>query len=254
MIRVATPLALVLVLAGCASVPTDQKTPAQRVDPWEPWNRKVDAFNYSVDRTVLVPVAQGYREHVPPPIRTGVGNFFNNVSDLWSTANHLLQGKPRQGAEMGTRVIMNTIFGVLGVMDVATPAGLPRRPEDFGQTLGVWGLSSGPYLVLPLLGPSSVRDSAGLATQLSLASPTQLSDSTGWRVGITGLQVVQTRSELLDTTALLDEVALDRYSFTRDAYLQRRKNQVHDGSPPMELGDFDDIEDSPAANDLQPSQ
>ncbi|UBT80464.1 VacJ family lipoprotein [Pseudomonas amygdali] len=246
-------VALALLLTGCASVPTDRTDPAgsaQRVDPWEPWNRKVDAFNDSVDRAVLAPVAQGYREHVPSPVRTGVGNVFNNLSDVWSTANHLLQGKVRSGAEMGTRVIVNTIFGVLGVFDVATRAELPRRPEDFGQTLGVWGVSSGPYLVLPLLGPSSLRDGVGLAAEFSLASPSQLPDSSAASAGVVGLQVVQTRSELLDATALLDEVALDRYSFTRDAYLQRRRSQVHDGAPPLDFGEFEDEEVDEGAEDL----
>lgn len=254
MIRAATLLTLALFLAGCASVPADQKTAAQRADPWEPWNRKVDAFNESVDRAVLVPVAQGYRDHVPTPVRTGVGNFFNNLSDVWSTANHLLQGKVQSGAKMGVRVVTNTVFGLFGVFDVATRADLPRRSEDLGQTLGVWGLSSGPYLVLPLLGPSSVRDGVGLAAEFLLASPSQLSDSTAGGAGITGLQVVQTRSALLDTTALLDEVALDRYSFTRDAYLQRRRSLVHGGSPPADFEDFDDIEDEPAASGAQPPQ
>ncbi|AKK00923.1 lipoprotein [Pseudomonas sp. Cab53] len=245
MSRLLTWLVAVQLLMGCASVSPGPSPAAQRVDPWEPWNRKVYAFNDTVDRSVLAPVAQGYRDHVPSPVRSGVGNVFNNFADLWSTANHLLQNKVQPGAEMGARVITNTVLGVLGVFDVATLMGLARQPEDFGQTLGVWGLASGPYLVLPLLGPSSVRDGVGVATELSLASPSQLASATAGQVAITGLQAVQARANLLDTTALLDDVALDRYSFTRDAYLQRRQSLVHDGSPPV---DFEDFEDGPAAD------
>ena len=160
-------LAASLLLVGCASAPT-----ANPKDPWESMNRSVASFNDKLDDNVLKPVATGYRNVVPDLIQTGVRNVFNNFADMWSTVNNLLQLKPLNTAESLGRVIVNTIFGIYGIFDVATYIKLERHPEDFGQTLGYWGVPSGPYLVLPLFGPSTLRDGASLPVDFSV-SPTQ---------------------------------------------------------------------------------
>jgi phospholipid-binding lipoprotein MlaA len=231
--------AALLLLSGCATVaPGTAQAPGHKADPWEAWNRKVFAFNDSVDEAVLKPVAEGYRKAVPQFVRTGIGNVLGNIGDVWSTANQFLQGKPQLGFEMGMRVLTNTVLGFGGVLDIATEARLPRRSEDFGQTLGVWGLGTGPYVVLPLLGPSTLRDTGGLVVDRSVAAPSGIPETQTGRYAVTATEIVHARSELLATTQLLSEVALDRYSFVRDGYLARRLDQVHDGAPPAEP--FDD--------------
>lgn len=230
-VRLAIAVALLALAGGCATVPAGPSA-ANPVDPWEGFNRQVFAFNDAVDEAVLKPVAQLYQDWVPQLVRTGVGNVFGNIGDVWSTANHFLQGKVGSGLEMGMRVLTNTIFGLGGLLDPATEMRLPRRSEDFGQTLGVWGLPPGPYLVLPLLGPSSVRDTAGLPLDRYATSPTLFVDANVYATG--ALQLVNVRAELLATTKLVTEVSLDRYSFIRDGYLARRRDQVWDGSPPLE--------------------
>ena len=238
--------ASLLGLAGCASVPAGppgSPAAATAIDPFERWNRKVFAFNEAVDEAVLKPVAQVYRDVVPQLVRTGVSNFFGNISDVWSSVNHLLQGKLQFGTEMGMRVLTNTIFGLGGVLDPASEMRLVKRPEDFGQTLGVWGVGTGAYLVLPLLGPSNLRDGAGLPLDMA-ATSTSLYFDQGAYV-LTASKLVNTRAELLSTTRLLDQVSLDKYSFVREAYLARRLDQVYDGAPPMEKFD-DDPGDSAA--------
>lgn len=225
--------ALLLALAGgCATAPPGQTTATNAADPWEAWNRKVFSFNEAVDEAVLKPVAQAYRNVVPQLVRTGVSNFFGNIGDVWSAANHLLQGKVASGMEMGMRVLSNTLIGMGGLLDPATEMGLTRRSEDFGQTLGVWGLPTGPYLVLPLLGPSSLRDTAGLPLDRYAGSPSLFFDANAYATS--ALQLVNVRAELLATTKLLDDVSLDKYSFVRDGYLSRRLDQVYDGAPPLE--------------------
>lgn len=242
-------LAAALLAGGCATVaPADggaEPAPyaANPVDPWERFNRRVFAFNEAVDEAVLKPVAEGYRRVVPQLVRTGIGNVLGNLYDVWSVANHLLQGKVHHGLDMGMRVLTNTLFGLGGLLDPATEMGLVRRSEDFGQTLGRWGMPSGPFLVLPFLGPSSVRDGVGLLADRQV-SPSSLPDRDAARYGVTALEVVQQRALLLGTTALVDQVALDRYSFLRDGYLARRRDLVYDGAPPLEaLEDFDDFDD-----------
>lgn len=229
--RRALALACVVVLAGCATVPQGPGV-STAADPWESWNRKVFAFNEAIDEAVVKPVAQAWRDWVPQMVRTGVGNFFGNIGDVWSTANHFMQGKVGTGFEMGMRVLTNTLFGLGGVLDPATEFKLPRRSEDFGQTLGVWGLGAGPYLVLPLLGPSSLRDTAGLPLDRYATSPTLVIDANTY--ALTTLQLVNLRAELLSTTKLIGDVSLDKYSFVRDGYLARRRDQVWDGAPPLE--------------------
>lgn len=230
--------AAALLSAGCATVPAADGKPApvaaNPADPWENWNRKVFAFNDAIDDAVVRPAAEGYRKAVPELVRTGVTNFFGNVGDVWSTANQFLQGKVQYGFEMGMRVIVNTLFGLGGILDPATEMKLVKRPEDFGQTLGRWGVGSGPYVVLPLFGPSTLRDAPALVVDRAVASASQLAETDPGAYSITALELLNTRSNLLQTTQLLGEVALDRYSFVRDAYLSRRLDQVYDGAPPLE--------------------
>ena len=238
--KTAASLLVAVLAAGCASAPGS--TQGQQSDPWEHWNRKVFAFNDRVDAAVLKPVAQGYKAAVPALVRTGVDNVFGNIGDVWSAANQFLQGKLQLGMEMGMRVLVNTVFGLGGLLDPASEMHLTRRSEDFGQTLGRWGVGSGPFLVLPLLGPSTVRDSLALPVDYQF-SASKLPSQTGERYEVTALQLVNTRTNLLATTNLLDQVALDRYSFVRDAFLARRLDQVYDGAPPLE--NFDTGPDDP---------
>ena len=216
---------VIAALAGCASAP------AARNDPLEPMNRAVFAFNEAVDDAVLKPVATAYQRYVPELVRTGVDNVFANIGDLWSAANQLLQAKPVAAVEMGFRFVVNTTFGIGGVFDIASDAGLERRSEDFGQTLGRWGLGTGPYLVLPLLGPSNFRDGAGLVLDIK-ASPTGLLDESRDRNPVSVLQLVSTRARLLSATKAIDDVALDKYALIRDGFLARRRYLVYDGDPP----------------------
>ena len=227
-----------LLLAGCASAPTGAAKPdaaAEAVDPrdpFEPFNRKVYAFNDAVDTAVVKPAAQLYRAVVPELVRTGIDNVFGNLGDVWSAVNLVLQAKPQKALETGMRFGTNTVFGLLGLVDVASELGLQRQTEDFGQTLGVWGVGSGPYLMLPLLGPSTVRDASALVLDFK-ASPSNLVLSEARdRNGASVLGLLNTRSNLLDAGRVLDDIALDKYTFLRDAFLARRRNQVYDGDPP----------------------
>lgn len=210
-------------LSGCA-------TP-QRPDPLEPWNRKVYAFNESIDTAFLKPVATVYRDHVPSPVRTAATNFFANVQDVWSAVNLLLQGRPGDSLKDLLRFGTNTVFGVLGLFDVATPLGLERHGEDFGQTLGKWGVGPGAYIVWPVLGPSSLRDSVGLPVEWRLTPETWVQPET-LSYSLTGVRLVNTRANLLQASQLLGDVALDPYMSVRNFYLQRRRNLVYDGNPP----------------------
>jgi len=218
-------------LPGCGTVQKARAGPGQKLDPWENWNRKVFAFNESLDKEVLKPVATAYSEVVPQPVRSGVGNFFGNVLDAWSAVNNMLQGKFRKGFEDVTRVGTNTVFGLFGVVDVATEMGLDHQYEDFGQTLGVWGLGAGAYLVLPLFGPSSVRDAAALPLDRA-ASPALIINQGATQAGIITLQLINTRASLLGASRVIDDISLDKYTFIRDAYLQRRRSLVFDGDVP----------------------
>ncbi len=215
---------LALGLAGCAVGPDKR-------DPFENFNRGVLKFNDELDTAILKPVATAYQETVPSPARKAVGNVFSNLGDVWSMVNSLLQLKIPQAAESFMRVSVNTVFGFYGLADVATEVGLERHREDFGQTLGRWGVPTGPYLVLPLLGPSTVRDASGFAVDRR-ADLVREFDPSSTRNSLYALRVVDTRSSLLRAGRLLDEVALDRYTFLRDAYLQRRRAEVFEGEPP----------------------
>ena len=221
---------LLALLGGCASVPGEG---ASHADPWETFNRQIFAFNEGVDRVAVKPAAQVYQAVVPSLARTGVNNFFGNLGDFWTSANLLLQAKPRAALEMGMRAGVNTLFGVGGLLEVAEDLGLERiASEDFGQTLGYWGLGSGPYLVLPLLGPSTLRDATGLALDLKDSPSSRVWQEPRDRNASTLLQLLNTRVKLLNAAQLLDDIALDKYILLRDAFLARRKSQIYDGEPP----------------------
>ncbi|HSW19376.1 MAG TPA: VacJ family lipoprotein [Ramlibacter sp.] len=204
-------------MVGCATGP-------DRRDPFEPFNRKVASFNDAADSIVLKPVAIGYRNAVPALARTGVSNFFNNLSDGWSMVNSLLQLKIHNAAENWMRVSFNTVFGFAGVLDIASEMGIERHREDFGQTLGRWGMPTGPYLVLPILGPSTMRDTLALPVDRQGDPLSWLETSSETSLSI--LRIVDIRSNLLRAGDVLDEISLDKYRFTRDAYLQRRRGQI----------------------------
>lgn len=231
-------LALAL-LAGCASGPG-----AQPHDPLEPLNRGVSDFNDAVDSAVLKPVATTYRDVTPDLVRTGVSNFFENLRDVWSSINAGLQLRPKEATENILRFGINTAFGFGGVFDIASEMGIERTRLDFGQTLGRWGVPAGPYLVLPFFGPSSVRDAAGFGVE-SRGDLIWNLDSVSARNSLYTLRAVETRANLLRATSMLEGAALDKYSFTRDIYLQRRQSQIEDlidqgvGVPPLDNGNGD---------------
>ena len=235
-------LVVAVLSTGCASGPN-----ANPKDPLEPMNRSISRFNDSLDENVLKPVATSYQDVTPDLVQKGVRNVFNNLSDIWSTVNNGLQLKGRDTAESLMRSVVNTVFGIYGIFDVATPIGLERYPEDFGQTLGVWGVPNGPYVVLPLFGPSTLRDTAGMPVDTSADFVRNL-DHIPTRNSAMALRVVDKRANLLGASNLLSEAAIDKYSFTRDAYLQYRRNQVFDGNPP----DEEDLPD-PSAEPAVPS-
>jgi len=237
-ILAATAIAVSLALGGCATVQQARGGPGQKLDPWENWNRKVFAFNEGLDAYVLKPVATAYANVVPQPVRRGVDNFFANAADAWSAVNNVLQGKGQAAFEDVVRVTTNSFFGIGGIFDVASEIGIPRHKEDFGQTLGRWGFGAGAYVVWPLFGPSTVRDSIALPLDRA-ASPALLIDDGRTQFSLTVLQVINTRANLLGASQVLDDIALDKYSFLRDAYLQRRRSLVYDGNAPDTDSDSD---------------
>lgn len=214
------------VLGGCATT-NDPR------DPLEPINRGVYQFNEGVDTMLLKPAAEVYQAVIPPVARTGVSNVFANINDVVVALNNLLQGKISEALSDVGRVLINTTAGLFGLFDVATPVGLEKHDEDFGQTLGYWGVGDGPYLVLPLLGPSNLRDTAGRVVDYN-TDPVTYIDPSRDRNAVQGLRLISRRAELLNASRLLSVAALDEYEFVRDAYLQRRRNLIHDGNPPRE--------------------
>ncbi len=219
--RLMSSALLVMLLAGCATGPN-----ADPRDPLEPFNRSVMRFNDSVDAAVVRPVAVAYRDVVPSPVRTGVHNFFGNLRDLWSFVNATLQARPQEAAENFMRFNVNTFLGFGGVLDIATEMGIPRTTLDVGHTLARWGVPPGPYLVLPLMGPSTVRDSLGMMVDARGDLVTQGVDHQSTRNTLVVVRVVDVRTQLLPATDMLDEIAFDRYVFIRDAHLQRRLSQI----------------------------
>jgi phospholipid-binding lipoprotein MlaA len=225
--RVCAAFAAALV-AGCATGPT-----ASPDDPLEPMNRALYGVHDAVDTAVVRPVAQAYVDVVPQPIRQAVSNVFNNIQDLFSGVNGILQGKLDKAGDDFGRVLLNTGFGLGGIFDLASMIGIERGNEDFGQTFGFWGFPQGPYLFVPLLGPTTVRDGTGVVIRF-LWGPAQYLNDEALRWSLYGLTYVDLRADALSTSDLVGTAALDRYTFIRNAYLQRRRYLVYDGKPPPE--------------------
>ena len=234
MIRI-VPLVLLAILGGCAT--PEERDPR---DPYEGFNRGVYRFNDTVDDYVAAPVARTYRKAVHSELRGRVSNFFANIQDIMIGANNVLQGKFQEGVEDWARFVFNSTIGLAGIHDVASDMGLEKHNEDFGQTFGRWGAGSGPYLILPILGSSSLRDGIGTVADL-YAAPLPHVRPIALRNSLYGLYFLNTRAELLDASSILEQAALDRYIFQRDAYLQRRRSLIYDGSPPRER----EVNDSP---------
>jgi phospholipid-binding lipoprotein MlaA len=230
-------LACFALLGGCASTGNPR-------DPLEPLNRGIYHFNDGVDTVLLKPVAEVYRGVLPQFVRTGVHNFFSNINDVIVALNNLLQGKFLNAVSDVGRIAVNTTAGLFGVLDVATELGLEKHNEDFGQTLGYWGIGDGPYLVLPILGPSNLRDTLGLIVDFKTDPITYVQRSSDRNI-LWGLRMINRRAELLETSKILETAALDPYEFLRDAYLQRRRSLVYDGSPPPDRDEDVDIKIKP---------
>lgn len=237
---------LIAVLVGLSGCATTNK------DPLEGVNRGIYKFNDVVDKYAMKPVAKAYKAVTPSPVRTGITNFFNNLGTLTTVVNDLLQLKFAQAFTDAGRFVINTTFGIAGVIDVASKDNFPKHQEDFGQTLGHWGVGTGPYLVLPILGPSTVRDAGGLAFDTVTSDPITYLHNTGQIRAHNQVRLVQfidKRTQLLDAKDLVDDASIDPYAFMRDAYLQRRASMVQDGIVPAELlQDEFEPEDEPAAN------
>lgn len=232
-------LAAVLLNSGCAHRPPHEEAS----DPLEPVNRAIYTFNDKADRYAIKPIAQGYEKVVPKPVRNGVNHFFSNLKEPTVVANDLLQGKLHQAASDTARFMLNSVFGVAGVFDVATSMGHPAHNEDFGQTLGKWGLGEGWYLVLPLLGPSNVRDGSGLLVDNRLDFVTRHNEVRERNAAIV-LRGIDLRAQLLAASKVRDTAALDPYLYTREAYRQLRWNRLYDGNAPLPEfnGEFEDEE------------
>ncbi|POZ62872.1 MlaA family lipoprotein [Chromobacterium alticapitis] len=235
--------ATLLSLAGCAS------HPATAYDPYEPYNRAMFTVNDKADQWVIKPVAQGYQNVVPSPVRTGVGNFFDNLKDVYSFAFNVLRAEPEKAANDFMRVAINTGFGLFGLLDIATPAGLKNNKTTFGDTLASWGWKNSNYFVLPFFGPSTVRDSAGLTTSLAGPGPEKLVyHNTNEAIAFYGIYGVNTRAKYLGAENLLSTAAVDRYSYTRDLFMQMRAKQLGQSDPTQPADDvnLDDLLNSPA--------
>ncbi|MCM2568701.1 MULTISPECIES: MlaA family lipoprotein [Janthinobacterium] len=219
--RIGLALAIAASVSACA-------TGTNPRDPLEGYNRAMFKFNDTVDQVALKPVATAYKTVTPSFVQTGVGNFFGNLSDVWSAVNNLLQGKGEAGLQDVVRVSMNSTFGIFGLIDIASQAGIPKHNEDFGQTLGWYGVQPGPYVMLPLLGPSTVRDTVALPLDIT-GDPWRYKEPVSVRNIGTVTRVVDKRAALLDATNLMEAAALDRYEFIRDGFLQARESKVFDG-------------------------
>jgi phospholipid-binding lipoprotein MlaA len=223
---------MLVVLTGCATT-SDYRDPR---DPIEGFNRAMYEFNDALDRAVVKPLAKGYKAIMPAPIDKGITNFFSNLADVGSAINNLLQFKLKRAATDVGRIVVNSTIGILGFIDVASNMNLEKSGEDFGQTLGAWGAGPGPYIVLPILGPSSGRGVFGLVVDW-YTDPVRYVKPNRWRNSLIVLRGIDRRADLLSAGKVLEEAALDPYEFTRDAYLQKRRNDVYDGNPPPEPED-----------------
>ena len=215
-----------VLLSACATPMAERSDPR---DPYENLNRKVFVVNQVFDQVLLKPVARGYSNYAPNFVQTTIGNFFGNLADVWTAVNNFLQGKPREGIQDTGRVAVNTVFGVAGLADVATKLGFPKHQEDFGQTLGVWGVKPGPYVMLPLFGPSTMRDAVAKPLDL-YADPVNLSTRADVEYSLRAMRLVDDRARLLPTTDMIEKVALDPYQFVRDAHFQQREARVNDAN------------------------
>lgn len=216
-------------LSGCATTGSIE----EYNDPFEKYNRAVFKFNDGFDKVLLKPVAKGYRKILPSPVRRSVGNFFRNLLEPTTIVNDILQGKFEQAVTDSLRLLYNTSFGLLGIFDVATAIGIERHQEDFGQTFAVWGLKPGPYLMLPFLGPSNVRDGIGLLPYYFATDPRLYNSDSTVNLALVGINAVDSRAQLLTGSKLL-ELQLDPYAFLRETYNQRRIDLIFDGDPPLE--------------------
>lgn len=230
-------LALCLLLGtGCASVPEDQRV---EHDPWEGMNRKLYRFNEVVDKVTLKPVAKAYRKVVPEPVRRGVSNFGNNLATPGSVINNFLQAKPERGFSELARFLLNSTFGIGGLFDVASAAGLEAHHEDFGQTAAVWGIPDGPYLMLPLMGPQTLRDAMSLPLNVQ-TDPLTHYENSSVRDPIWILRLVDVRTRILALEELMDD-SQDPYVTLRESYLQNREFEIYDGDPPVDDDFYDDF-------------
>ena len=216
--KIMSALLIAVALTGCAATSNPK-------DPLESFNRTMFNFNDTVDQVALRPAAQAYRNVLPSFVQTGVGNFFGNLGDVWTAVNNLLQGKFANGLSDVMRVAVNSTLGFGGLLDIGSEAGLTKHKEDFGQTLGTWGVESGPYIVLPLLGSSTLRDTAALPVDFH-GDPWGYTSPVNTRNVGSVVRIVDQRSLVLDASDLIEAAALDRYEFVRDAYLQRRESRV----------------------------
>jgi len=232
--RLIAAVPLMLLIHACVSV----EGPRDPFDPWEGYNRSMTKFNDKLDKYVVKPVAKGYFWITPTVVNKGVTNFFSNLGDVIVFANDIMQLKIKSALDDFSRVAYNSVFGLGGFLDVATEMGLEKRNEDFGQTMGYWGVPKGPYFVLPLIGPSTVRDTFGLATDIFVFDPVTTQVDNIWvQYQLYGLQIVDIRADLLPAGDIVKDASLDPYIFIRDAYLQRRLNHIYDGDIPDEVLD-----------------
>lgn len=231
-----------LLLTGCA-------TTGNPDDPLEGYNRAMFSFNEQVDKVVLKPAAQVYEAVLPSPVRTGVGNVLGNLADPWIGLNNLLQGKVAEAMSDFMRFAFNSTWGLLGLLDIASEAGLPKHDEDLGQTLGRWGVGEGAYIVLPLFGPRTVRDAVALPVDVMANEPFRI-DHVRTRNTVLAVRIVHSRSVLLGADRTLEEAALDRYAFVRDFYLQQRRYKVSDGKEERVYEDFDDLSVAPLGDEV----
>lgn len=223
-VRISSALALMFALVGCATTNNPK-------DPFEGFNRAMFTFNDKLDKVALKPAATGYQKITPSFVQTGIGNFFGNIGDVWTAVNNLLQGRGQDGLSDITRVVINSTLGLGGLIDIGSEAGFAKHQKDFGQTLGWWGVKSGPYVVLPLFGPSTLRDTLALPLDFK-ADLWQYQKSVRLRNFGSAVRLIDQRAALLDAGNLLEDAALDPYEFVRDAYLQRRESRIHDGQTP----------------------
>ena len=224
---------------GCASIP-EGNAPSKN-DPWELVNRNVYSFNEGLDDYFVRPLTKVYEFILPEFVRNRFSNIFSNVGDIYTAVNQLIQGKPKTAVDDLLRVVINTTMGIGGMFDVATGAGLEKHQEDFGQTFGVWGVPDGPYMVLPFLGPSNVRDTVGWAFDLETDILLSYISDIPVRNTISGVRIVDQRSKYLNSSSLLETAAFDKYTFVRDAYTQRRRDRIYDGNPPLIEEEEEDV-------------